>query len=117
MIKGSVKFKRPKLTVEQKALKKAITPLARETKNKIRGSVPVKTGALKWAIDYVVKSKKGNAYAVIGVRSRFEKNNKIPNLYGRKVDKKYNFLKKYINKSLVDKLAEAVKKELELKAT
>src|SRR5436305_1446922 len=92
MIRGKMKYKRPKLPPAQKALKKAIGPIARETKNQVKADAPKKTGALRFAIDYKVISRKGVAAAVVGVKSKYSKivkgKEKIPNKYAMRIGMK-----------------------------
>ena len=110
MIQAKMKYKKPALTLDQKALKKAITPLARETKNNVKNDAPKGTGALKFAIDFRTISRKGWSAAIIGVKSKYSKvvkgKEKIPNLYALRVGMKKVILK-YVNQTAVDKLKES----------
>lgn len=112
MIKIKTKIKLPKLTPDQKALKKCITPYARDLKNRIKSEVPKLSGALQFSIDFKVYSIKGNAKAIIGVKSQYTRvvkgKTKLPNLYAIKAGVKL-ILKRYINPAAVQKLTDAVK--------
>jgi phage gpG-like protein len=121
MIKPKIKYRLPKLTTKQKALKAVITPIARDTKNKVRAAVPTKSKALKGSINYKITSKKGNARAIIGVQSKYSKivktgknayEMKIPNQYGLAQELRFKFLVKNINMQLVERLKQAAKAKL-----
>jgi hypothetical protein len=116
MFRGKVSFKLPKLTLEQKALKRAIRPLAKDIKNSIKNEVPKRSGALKFSVDFKIISRKGNAAAIIGVKSHYQKLVKgrvvTPNLYALKVGVK-EIIKSYVNLSTVTALNDSVKTEVE----
>ena len=116
MLSGKMTWRRPKLTLEQKALKKAIRPLAKDTKNAIKADAPKVSGALKFSFDFKIISRKGSAAAIIGVKSKYAKTvkgkEKIPNKYALKANMKHHFLEKHINGETVKKLEGAVGVEL-----
>lgn len=86
--------KDPKKTAEaikrksKNQAKKAMRRIMKTAVQDMRGLVPVQTGALKASIASKVDAAgkgKGAVYGVVGVRSRYEKKGKIPNLYARRV--------------------------------
>jgi len=109
-----MQYRRPKLTIDQQAQRKAIRPLARDLKAQIKGDAPRLTGALKSSIDFKIVSKKGWAAAIIGVRSKFYKivnkktELKLPNLYALRAGMK-DIIKRYVNANSIAKLAAASK--------
>lgn len=111
MIKADIKFKKKKLTVEQKALRKAITPLAKQIKNEVKGAAPKSTGALKFSIGSKIISRQGSAAAIVGVKAQYAKDvkgkQKIPNKYALKVGM-IPIIKSFVNESTVDRLKDAV---------
>jgi hypothetical protein len=112
-VAGRFSYKSQKLTVDQKALKKAIGPVARDIKNQVKAGMPKLTGALQFSIDYRVYSIKGSAKAVIGVKNRYSRKVKggkvkIPNLYARKINDKYHVLERFVNQDAVDRLRDEV---------
>lgn len=114
MIKAKVKIRLPKLTVEQKALKKVVTEVSKAVTKNIKTDVRTwkVSGALGFSLGSKVVSKKGFAYAIIGVKSRYSKQvvvngkvlQKIPNLYGKKQNLRHEFLQKHINANTVEML-------------
>lgn len=67
--------------------KKAMRRVMKKAVTDLRGLVPVQSGALRASIASKVDAAgkgKGAVYGVVGVRSRYEKKGKIPNLYARK---------------------------------
>ena len=113
MIKTQIKYKRKKLTIDQKALKKVVAPMARQIASQVKDEVPKRTGALRFSIGTKVISRNGNSAAVIGVKSKYSRTvkgkEKIPNLYALKVGVK-NILKEFINQDTGDNLREAARK-------
>jgi hypothetical protein len=116
MLTANMSFKRPKLTVQQKALKKSLGPISKDLKLKIRADMPRASGALQWAVDFKVKGGKGRgAYSVIGVRSKYSKAvkgvEKIPNLYAAKAGAKA-VIEKYVNRAAIDQLNSEISKNI-----
>lgn len=88
MIKAKFEYKLPALEPVVKAVrdaqKKALRPVCRNLRNKIRAELPKDSGALKYGMDYKVGAKGGKAYGVVGVKARYVRKGKQPILYYRK---------------------------------
>jgi len=117
MIKATAKFRRKKLTLDQKAMKTAVTKVSKETKDAVRREMPYITGALYYSIINKVRSdKQSNAYAVIGAKAHYEKMvggiSKIPNKYIGKIEEIYNVLHQYTGAPMLAKIRQAVQEEI-----
>lgn len=117
MITGKWSYRRPKMTMEQKALKKIIRPVAKEARDKLKAAAPKKTGSLKQSFGIKIISKKGTAAAVVGVRTWYQKKtkrfSKIPNFYAAKAEVKHRFLAAVSPQEMLRKMMALAKIEVE----
>lgn len=117
MISGKVEYRRKKLTVDQKALRKVVRQAATTIKAKAKANAPKLSGALRQAIDFKMVSKKSRESAVIGVKSRFvgkagKKKGKLPVLYAAKMEQLTHWLTRSITRGDLQGLAEKVQAEV-----
>jgi hypothetical protein len=118
MIKGKMSFKRKKLTLDQKALRNALKPIGKDTRDAVRRGYPRLTGALYFSITYKVKSdKENNAYCVIGARNRYSKTvkgkDKIPNKYAKKVETATHVMRGLTGEKMVARIRVETAKEVQ----
>lgn len=117
MITAKVKFKRKKLSLEDKAMQKALTKVAGKIKKRIKQDAPKDTGALRKAVDYKILKRGIKSSAIVGIKNQFsiEKRGieKIPNLYAKKMDDMTKFISKNLDKKDIEQLREDLAKEIE----
>lgn len=122
-IGANLEYKRTKCTVEQKALKKVVTEVAKLTNKDIKSEVGVfrDTGALGFGLgSKVIDPKKNYKYvAIVGVKnSRYSKETKkglkTPNRYARMQNNRHEFIQRGVHgkDNLVRNLLLSVKEEL-----
>ncbi len=112
MISGNIKYKKPKLTADTKALRAAVKEVGRAVTKDIKNEMTILTGSLRMSIAMKQFNRGLTSKAIIGARTRYERQGKVPNLYARKIEDKYHTMTKHINANTVNLLKNLTRDKL-----
>jgi len=125
MISGKVQWKKkPKLTVDQKVLRKCVTEVGRVVTKAVKASARAfkVSGDLVKSIAMKLWTKNEKVAAIIGTRNRFglpyptarKEALHIPNKYVGRAENKYHFLSENLSNDTINQLRTMVKSTRDL---